>query len=158
MLGRITRTPAGHRLRFERHLDRPVERVWAALAEPEQRAAWFFAGTLELEAGGRVELRDSAHGVTGSVTEATPPRRLRLTWSSLDAPTSVVSVELEDAQTGCLLTLTQDVDATGRPGNLAAGWHCLLDDLRSHLAGEAMTAAPGRYLELKEQYASALPE
>ena len=157
MMGEITSTARGHRLRFQRRLDHPVERVWAALAEPEERAAWFFAGTLELEKGGKVELRDSGPGITGTVVEVVPPRVLELTWSSEDAPASTVRIELDAAGAGCLLTLTHDVDHTGHPENLAPGWHCLLDDLPAHLTGDPIIDEPLRWPALKEAYAAVRP-
>ena len=43
-------------IRFERLLPGPIEQVWAYLTESEKRARWLAAGTMELYAGGSVEL------------------------------------------------------------------------------------------------------
>ena len=44
-------------IRFERRLAHPVERVWRALTDPNEIAAWLaVAEPLELEQGGRVVL------------------------------------------------------------------------------------------------------
>ena len=41
-LGTLSTTPNGEpELRFERRLRHPIERVWAALTDPRELAAWF---------------------------------------------------------------------------------------------------------------------
>lgn len=57
-LGTIEEAGDKHILRYERRLDHPVERVWAALTEPEQLAGWLAAADeLGLVEGGGVALR-----------------------------------------------------------------------------------------------------
>src|SRR5204863_6188794 len=46
-----------HVLRFERRFDHPIERVWAALTEPEELVAWLADADVDLVKGGRIELR-----------------------------------------------------------------------------------------------------
>ena len=43
-------------LRFERQLRHPVERVWRALTEPDEIAAWLALTELDLTEGGAVVL------------------------------------------------------------------------------------------------------
>ena len=51
-LGTLEQVAGKRVLRFERRLDHPVERVWAALTEPEQLAGWLAAADeLELAEG-----------------------------------------------------------------------------------------------------------
>jgi uncharacterized protein YndB with AHSA1/START domain len=45
-----------HALRFERHLAHPIEKVWAALTEPDRMAEWLAAAEVDLVEGGRVRL------------------------------------------------------------------------------------------------------
>lgn len=65
------------RIRFERRLSHPVERVWAALTEPgEMRKWWATADELELREGGRFTIRWLNGRSTVSATRlpwATPP-------------------------------------------------------------------------------------
>jgi uncharacterized protein YndB with AHSA1/START domain len=57
-LGTIEEAGDKYVLRYERYLDHPVERVWAALTEPDQLAGWLAAADeLELAEGGRIALR-----------------------------------------------------------------------------------------------------
>jgi uncharacterized protein YndB with AHSA1/START domain len=136
--GTIQPTSEGCVLRFVRDLGHPAEDVWAALTDPDARAAWFFAGRLEPTPGGVVDLRDSGSGILGRVLAAEPPWLLEFTWASDDAPgETVVRFELAQAPGGCTLTFTHTVGADAHPDRLAAGWHTLLDALPGHLAGEA---------------------
>lgn len=139
--GTIQRTTDGYTLRFVRQLTHPATAVWAALTEPDARAAWFFPGRLDLQAGGTVELTDSEHGVRGRTLAVDPPRVLEFTWDSKDAPgESVVRFELAPTPGGCTLTFTHTVTVAANPDRLAAGWHMLLDALARYLAGTATTS------------------
>jgi uncharacterized protein YndB with AHSA1/START domain len=153
MDGTIRSVDGGYELRFERRLTHPVEVVWEALVDPEQRAAWFFAGTLEPHIGGRVDLTDSEHGIVGTVTEADPPHLLAFTWSSHDAPTSTVRFELaDDAGSGCILTFSHTAASDARPEYLLPGWHCIFDDLPKYLDRVPVADMPGRFAALQEKY------
>ena len=61
-------------VRFERLLPGPIERVWAYLTDPNERATWLAAGPMELRVGGPVEL--SFHHADLSA-EKTPPERYK---------------------------------------------------------------------------------
>lgn len=139
--GIMTRTPNGTALVFTRELAHPAERVWEVLTRPDERAAWFFAGTLELAVGGVVDLTDSAHGITGTVTAVEAGRLLEFTWSSKDAPRSTVRFELEDGIDSCRLTFTHEIDETCNPENLMTGWHSIFEDLPYALADKAASSA-----------------
>jgi uncharacterized protein YndB with AHSA1/START domain len=69
-LGTIEEAGDKHILRYERRLDHPVERVWAALTEPEQLAGWLAAADeLELVEGGRGRASMAEHSRPGGVEE-----------------------------------------------------------------------------------------
>ena len=153
MDGSLTRVDGGYEVRFVRSLTHPVDVVWSALTDPDERSRWFFGGILELAVGGRVLLDDSDDGITGTVTAIEPPRLLEFTWSSLDAPTSTARFELgERGEDGCLLTFVHAVDHTARPENLLPGWHCVFDFLPIHLDGGSVTDVPDRFAALKRHY------
>jgi uncharacterized protein YndB with AHSA1/START domain len=127
-------------IRFERRLAHPVERVWRALTEPGEIAAWLArADPLELEVGGRVVLtwqNTDPEGSTavahGPVTALDPPNVLefdtdihgRLRW------------ELAPDGDGTALTFTADVELPEEHEiKVLAGWHIHLDHLEHVLEG-----------------------
>jgi uncharacterized protein YndB with AHSA1/START domain len=127
-------------IRFERRLAHPVERVWRALTEPDEIAAWLaVADPLELEEGGRVVLtwqNTDTEGNTavahGTVTALDPPNVLefdtdihgRLRW------------ELEADGDGTALTFTAEVELPEEHEiEVLAGWHIHLDHLEHVLDG-----------------------
>ncbi|QXC60797.1 SRPBCC family protein [Aquihabitans sp. G128] len=131
-----------HRIRFQRLLPHPVERVWAALTEPDELAAWFpttIEGDLEPGASLRFGFRgtaDASLGFTGAVVAVDPPRLLAFLWG-----TDELRMELEPTTDGgCLLTFTDTVDVLGHSARNAAGWHVCLDRLPEHLGGAEVDA------------------
>jgi len=126
-------------LRFERQLAHAPEKVWRALTEPDEIAAWLALAELDLREGGSVVLTwqntdpDGNTAVArGTVSELDPPRLLeldtdihgRLRW------------ELEPAGGGTRLTFTADAQLP--PDfelEVMAGWHIHLDHLEHVLGG-----------------------
>ena len=126
-------------IRFERRLDHSVERVWRALTEPGEIAAWLALAELDLTDGGRVVLtwqNTDTEGNTavarGTVSALDPPRLLeldtdihgRLRW------------ELEPDADGTLLTFTVEAQLPEEYElKVLAGWHIHLDHLEHVLDG-----------------------
>ncbi|HUB08302.1 MAG TPA: SRPBCC domain-containing protein [Myxococcales bacterium] len=131
-------------------IEAPAERVFDALAQPEQRLAWWgrtgrFRTTRmesDLRAGGAWTMWfETPHGpaTVGGVYRAVErPRLLAFTWrpSWYDAQESLVTIEL--AETGGVtkvrLTHSGLTGAADRASN--AGWPDLLAALRGYLAGK----------------------
>jgi uncharacterized protein YndB with AHSA1/START domain len=139
-------------VRFERRLAHPPERVWRAVTEPEELAAWF-PDTIEGEfaSGGTVRFPKFAEmglPATGTVTEFDPPRLLAFTWG-----TSALRFELEPDGEGCRLIFTDTLPREESAKN-AAGWEVCLDSLEATLAGEEPGETGGdHWSELHERYA-----
>jgi uncharacterized protein YndB with AHSA1/START domain len=126
-------------IRFERRLDHPVERVWRALTEPGEIAAWLALAELDLTEGGRAVLtwqNTDTEGNTavarGTVSALDPPRLFeldtdihgRLRW------------ELEPDGDGTLLTFTVEAQLPDEYElQVLAGWHIHLDHLEHVLDG-----------------------
>ena len=110
----------GPALRFERRYAHPVERVWRAIADPEELRHWFPPGE---------DLR---------VTESDPPRLLAGSWYG-----DALRFELRADGDGCVLVFSHafgDGDR-GRAARDAAGWDRCLARLEALLAGELMSEA-----------------
>lgn len=133
-------------LRFERHLPHPVERVWAAITEPEQIEMWLARAEVDLVEGGRFNLewlntdengkRFSDSVMQGTITRLDPPDVLEVDseWHGL------MRWELRGERGGCALTFSStlpSIDQEMRAKTLS-GWHVHLDFLAEALDGEAV--------------------
>jgi uncharacterized protein YndB with AHSA1/START domain len=139
-------------VRFERHLAHPLERVWRAITDPEDLAAWF-PDTIEGEFGPDAEVRfpkfiEMGLPSVGKVTEFDPPRLLAYTWGP-----SELRFELEPDGDGCRLVFTDTLPREETAKN-AAGWEVCLQDLEARLAGTEPTGlSEDHWSELHERYA-----
>lgn len=133
-LGQIQRDETGVRLRFERQLSHPPERVWRALTESDQLRHWFPAdivGPREEGAEVMVPFWDDVAAkfdiedpvLTGRILTWDPPRRFVWRWDD-----EVLSFDLEPAEGGTRLSLQVDLGAKS-PGadQVGAGYHLCLD-------------------------------
>ena len=156
-------TDEQQRLCFERRLAHSVERVWAALTEPAQLAAWLADADIELVEGGHVELRwqntdqDGNRAVARGVVTRLEPLRL------LEIATDIHGLlcwQLRPDSAGCVLAFSATVEL---PAELlpivCAGWHIHLDHLADLLAGHPVNWANwqrdywGRWAGLRDEYA-----
>jgi hypothetical protein len=134
-------------LRFERHLDHSVERVWRAVTEPAELERWFVAPVPWTPAQGETF---EAGGEHGGITVLEPPHRIEWTWG-----VERYSFELTPAGDGCVLVFTHVFDPSRGPGwQHAAGWETYLNRLDAHLAGGFLSEeeAHAGIGELIEQY------
>ena len=134
-------------LRFERHLDHCVERVWRAVTEPAELARWFVAEVPWTPAAGETF---EAGGERGRIEVLEPPHRLAWTWG-----VERYSFELTPDGEGCVLVFTHVFDPRLGPGwQHAAGWETYLNRLDAHLAGGFLSeeAAHEGIGELIEHY------
>jgi uncharacterized protein YndB with AHSA1/START domain len=131
-----------HILRYERHYTHPIERVWAALTEPDQIEAWLARADVELTRGGRVELEwlnTDEHGnryehatARGTITELEAPRVIQY---DTDVH-GVLRWELDPDDGGTRLTLTVAIQLPAdQVTENRSGWHVHLDFLADALEG-----------------------
>lgn len=115
-------------LRMQRRLAHPPQRIWRALTEPGQLAAWFpCEAAPELRVGGVVRF---GFGGDGTVTDLDPPRLLAYTWES-----DHLRWELRADGDGTLLILVHTFDDRAGAASFATGWHTCLLGLDQLLAG-----------------------
>jgi uncharacterized protein YndB with AHSA1/START domain len=127
-LAELAVEPAGERWTavFVRDLRHPVERVWAALTDPGQLAAWApFTADRDLGAIGSATLTMIA-GPTeapmpAQVLRVQPPTLLEYDWGG-----DLLRWELAATSTGTRLTLRHTVAHRDDVPKMAAGWHLCL--------------------------------
>jgi uncharacterized protein YndB with AHSA1/START domain len=138
--GVVRKTADGYEIVFVRRLQKPIEKVWAALTVPERIADWLAAATIEpgLQLGARFSLRfaEGDYRMAGEIVALEPPRLIAWTWPDpVDQPNpSLVRFELSPDGEGCVLTLTNTGLGLPDPGQMA-GWHTHLEGLEGAAAG-----------------------
>lgn len=155
MTGTLEQTADGWQLCFVRHLAHSPERVWAALTEPDELAAWFpdtMRGALRV--GERLEFSTEYHsipGFAGTVLAVEPARLLEFTWGE-----DTLRFEIEPTAEGCTLTLRDSIAELGKGARDGAGWHVCLEQLAARLAAEPPDADPGaRWAAVHPSYVAA---
>jgi uncharacterized protein YndB with AHSA1/START domain len=145
------------RLRFTRRLAHPPERVWQALTERDELAAWF-PTDIEGERRAGAPLRFAFRGgeapaVDGVMVACDPPTLLEFTWG--DGET--LRFELQAEADSTLLTFVSTFDELGKAARDAAGWHACLDVLAHHLDGaEPPWEARERWEQVHDGYVERL--
>ncbi len=151
--GRLERDGDRFRLRFDRTLRHAPERVWRALTDDADLAAWFpFDIEGERSPGARLRFVPRDHpgmAFDGEMTECDPPRLLELRWGEGD----VLRFELRPDGDGTALTLLNTFGDVGKGARDAAGWHTCLDLLDVRLdGGDAPWESRERWAEVHPAY------
>lgn len=134
------------RVVFRRALSHPIDRVWSAIAEPNERAVWVPGIRFEPEPDARFDIwfGDACEGpshASGRLDPFEPRSQLGL---------GSMHFKLEAAPDGCLLEFSDVLWFDGKRSNVdfanavLAGWHRFLDTLEIWL-DEGVAA-----LDLKE--------
>jgi uncharacterized protein YndB with AHSA1/START domain len=143
-------------LRFERVLDPPIERVWAALTELDDLRRWHPSPfELERHVGGRVDFLPPVGNAFGDsqVTAYEPPRLLAYDWGE-----DHLRWELTPHDNGTRLVLTHTFDDRLKAARDAAGWDLCLDAMAARLSGDSdapptgEAAIPAGWSELNRDY------
>jgi uncharacterized protein YndB with AHSA1/START domain len=140
-------------LEFTRKLAHPPEKVWRALTQFEDLAAWF-PTTIEGERAPGAVLRfsfrnEEAPAFSGEMVTYDPFRLLEFMWGP-----DRLRFELHPEAGGTVLTLVDTLEAVGKAARDAAGWHQCLDALELDLAGAPVPRpyATNRWKEVHPVY------
>jgi uncharacterized protein YndB with AHSA1/START domain len=146
-------------LRFERVLRHAPERVWRALTEPEEEAAWHpTPARFEPKVGGRVEYVPGGHVADmpdGEVTDYDPPRLLGYYWTADGEESNHLRFEIRPHDEGSVLTLIHTFEDRLKAARDGAGWHVCLDSLADSLDGPSPEHGPdpaGQWGRLNSAY------
>lgn len=159
-LGTVTTNGDHATLTFERRLPFPIDRVWAAITDPAERAQWF--GTTQI-ADGRIVIEPEdppappeAKRVTGRILTWQPPADghavFEHEWQQRIVEDSVVRYELRTDGDATLLTFTHSGLSERNALGFVPGTHAFLDRLRAHLTGEQLPGWSERYAEVAPAY------
>jgi uncharacterized protein YndB with AHSA1/START domain len=137
--GSVETRDGRHVLRFERTLEHPIERVWAALTEPDELMGWLGSVDIDPVLGGSVELRwlnTDEHGnsavLHGTITAFEAPSVLEID-SDIHG---LLRWQLAAEGTACRLVFTSSIPAPNEYlPSLLSGWHSHLDFLADSLDG-----------------------
>ena len=132
-------------LNFERRLPFPIEVVWSAIADPDERAQWFGPTTIEPRQGGMIDMVASGpplpperKRMTGRILVWDPPNVLEHEWKQPIVEDGVVRYELSADGDGTLLRFTHRGLSVRNAGGFRAGTHAFLDILEAYLAGDEL--------------------
>jgi uncharacterized protein YndB with AHSA1/START domain len=161
--GVIRRVGDGYEVVFVRRLNRPIEKVWAALTVPERIADWLAPAAIEpdLRVGARFALHfgEGDYRMAGEIVELDPPRLIAWTWPDVEGDgsrtASPVRFELEPDGDGCVLTLTNGGLRKIAPEQ-AAGWHTHLEALEGAADGVFTAWSAEREAVHRKRYVAAL--
>lgn len=123
-------------VRFERIYSHHIDRVWAAVSQPDELCRWFPSSVeLEPKSGGTIAFSGDPHisDLPGTVLAYEPPTRLAFTWGDDE-------VRLELSPVGadaCRLTLINVLSEQDTAARNASGWAVCLAELDKHVAGVA---------------------
>jgi uncharacterized protein YndB with AHSA1/START domain len=155
-------TQDGWVLVLVRQLRHPPARVWTALTEPDQLAAWSpFTAARSLAEPGDVTITmidgDRSVDLAGTVIRVEPPRLLEYTWGE-----DRLRWELSPADGGTRLTLRHFVTDRDMLAKAAAGWHLCFAVLERLLDGDPVQPIRGEealdhgWKQLHDEYAERL--
>jgi uncharacterized protein YndB with AHSA1/START domain len=144
--------------RLSRVIDDSLERVWAALTDPQHLVQWLAPGAIELRLGGAATLNfaDSGIVIDSTVTALEPPHVLEYSWSGPGEPDRPVRWEIEAAGEQTRLTLTLGVPANEDAGRACAGWAAHLEMLAAALAGAPVRFPFELFKSARDAYRSQL--
>jgi len=127
----------------------PRERVWQAVIDPVQIAAWFAPGIDFTQNGNRLSIRIDGADVEVALIEVVDPPR-QLTTRSLPNMLLATTYTLEEENVGTRFTVTESgfelLPEEARKQRLEqdnAGWEMALENLKAYIDGRPLPRPEG---------------
>ena len=146
-------------LTFKRRLAHPIEEVWLAITDPEQRADWFGATVIDGRVGGTVEMvaegppvSRKQRTITGRILAWDPPRIFEHEWNQPLVEKGIVRYELAPEGDATILTFTHRGLSLPNAQGYISGTHAFLDRLTAHLNRAELPEWRQRFAEVQETY------
>ncbi len=156
--GRLTVDGDRAVLNFERRLPFPIDAVWSAITDPDERARWFGPTTIDAREGGVIDmvatgppLPPERKRMTGRILVWDPPNVLEHEWKQQIVEDGVVRYELEpDGDGGTVLRFSHRGLGVRNAGGFLGGTHAFLDRLAAYLTGDELPDWTTRRLEVNK--------
>ncbi len=143
--GRITVDGDKAVLNFERRLPFPIDSVWSAITDPDEREQRLGVTTIDARVGGDIEmvatgppLPPERKRMTGRILVWDPPHVLEHEWKQPIVEDGVVRYELSSDGEGTLLRFTHRGLGVRNASGFRGGTHAFLDRLEAYLAGDEL--------------------
>ena len=155
--GRLTIDGDRAVLNFERRLPFPIEVVWLAITDPDERGQWFGETTIDAREGGTIEmvatgppLPPQRKRMTGRILVWDPPHVLEHEWKQPIVEDGVVRYELSADGTGTLLRFSHRGLGVRNATGFLGGTHAFLDRLEAYLANDELPEWTNRRRQVVE--------
>lgn len=158
-LGQVRKEADGFKVVFERVFQHPIEKVWDAITNPEKLKIWFTDMEFELVPGSKMGIwfRDEARTESyGQILVVDPPHRFEFSWEHELAVWELSAISEKQTKLNFTYSKLDAQYATNAP----AGFHMLLDQLETVLAGRTEPYPFGseestpEQLQLQAQYST----
>ncbi len=156
MIADIRQVEKGYIARYERHMEYPIENVWAMLTDNGELEKWFQELRVgEPRKGGFMKF-DMQGGEFEQleIFEYSLLSVLEFDWFG-----DVVRFELHPEQDGCLMVFTEKfTTVTEQSIKDLAGWHVCLDVIKSLLDGKPIDSREAEWENWHSKYEQAINE
>ncbi len=156
--GRLTVDGDRAVLNFERRLPFPIDVVWSAITDPDERGQWFGETTIDAREGGMIEmvatgppLPPERKRMTGRILVWDPPNVLEHEWKQPIVEDGVVRYELTADGDGTVLRFTHRGLGVRNASGFLGGTHAFLDRLEAYLSGGELPDWTTRRQEVNQQ-------
>jgi uncharacterized protein YndB with AHSA1/START domain len=147
--GRIEKKKDTYHLVFDRVLDHPIEKVWAAISQASIISTWLSPNVtasttaIDLRPGGQVQLQLLMASVSGTITQLAEGQLLEITFEDQSKIRwELNKIGAHTSQLTFTSVFTDNNPAAGDLREVLVGWHGYIDFLSNILNGIAIPPFP----------------
>jgi uncharacterized protein YndB with AHSA1/START domain len=140
----------GYEIRFERHLNHNILKVWDAITNTDIMRIWFTDVEMDFREGGKMTIwfRDADRTQsTGEIMRIDPPHHFSWMWDNELAVWELEAISEQET----LLKFAYSRISREWAASVPAGWHIVLDHLSDVLDGTAVSYDFGDGSETPEE-------